>query len=98
MKKLVFCALLAAGLFLSQSAFAVPSIDLAKTTCDQLMQMNDDEAASVLIWIDGYQSAKDRNAVVGGAHALQMMGLIAGYCAGHPNTAVIDVVKALTSK
>jgi len=70
------------------------NVDMTKVTCSDLLNEKDTQAVTaVLIWIDGYFSAKTGDMVVDVNQLKRLADRLEGYCRDNPETPILEAVK-----
>lgn len=69
-------------------------IDMTKVTCSEALQIKDsDTQKAVVVWLDGYLSAKSGNTRVSVNRLKDIAGRLERYCRDNPSTLLIKAVK-----
>jgi hypothetical protein len=64
MKSLVVAMLAALALFVAKPAAAAEAIDVAKLSCKQFTEYNDDNRGLIMMWFEGYYTEEDEPATI----------------------------------
>ena len=64
MKKFIMAAVAAAFLCSPAASFAA-DMDMAKIKCSEFLSQKEDDIVTIVIWVDGYLSAKSGDTVMG---------------------------------
>jgi acid stress chaperone HdeB len=104
MKTAAFCAAL-----LGLSMLVLPSVqaaekaikkseklDMASYTCADLLAENEDDAGTILLWIDGYLSGKTGDTVINMDFIGELAENVGEKCGADGKAKLLDVVKELT--
>ena len=94
MKKLLFSCILAAFLALPVGAQAADEYDMAKITCKELLGAGDD-MGMLLVWIDGYMSAKSDNTVMSEEWMGKLGSHLGSYCNKNGSHTIMQAIKAM---
>jgi exopolysaccharide biosynthesis protein len=69
------------------------NIDMTKVTCSEALQIKDSQTQkAVVIWIDGYRSAKSGNTSVDINKLKNLADRIGGYCRANPSALLLEAV------
>ncbi|GEM_PF-2656336 len=81
------------GLSVSFSSYALDEINITDTTCEEAGEMNEDELIVLLIWMDGYLSAKE-GVVMFDLEVVQALGeSMSEYCEENPEDSLLRALK-----
>lgn len=81
------------GLSVSFHSYAIEEIDITDTTCEEAGEMDEDELIVLLIWMDGYLSAKE-GVVMFDLEVVQALGeSMSNYCEEHPDDSLLRALK-----
>jgi len=81
------------GLSVSFSSYALDEINITDTTCEEAGEMNEDELIVLLIWMDGYLSAKE-GVVMFDLEVVQALGeSMSEYCEENPDDSLLRALK-----
>jgi len=90
MKRFALAALLATAAFLPARA---DMLDMSTVTCTQLSEMQGDEGAWFLIWLDGWLAGQSDSTEVNIADLNAQIDGIAKVCAEKPDLSVMNAAK-----
>ncbi len=90
MKKL-FAAFVLFALFGMPLAASAAEVDMAKISCKDFLSEKD-QIGTMLVWIDGYMSAKSDNTVMSEEWMEKLGGHLGKYCASNPNKTIMDAI------
>lgn len=96
MKKIFAILLLTAFLPLSP-AFAADdlNVDIAQISCKDLLEEDEDGAAAMMLWADGYLSAKSGDTRISTEWIAKLAANIGAYCAINPNKTFMDAINSI---
>ncbi len=94
MKKFIMAAVAAAFLCAPAAGFA-GDIDVAKIKCKDFLSQKENEIGQLLIWIDGYMSAKSDNTVMSDAWMEKLGKHMGGFCAKNGDKTIMDAIQAM---
>ena len=94
MKKFIL-AVVAAAFLCSPAVSFAEDMDMAKITCNDFLSQKEDDIVSVVIWVDGYLSAKSGDTVMGQEWMKKLSMNLASYCKQNGNKTLMDAIDAL---
>lgn len=95
MKKLLLLVVAAAILCAPLGALAKDDTDMAKISCKEFLAQDKDKIGMMLVWIDGYMSAKSDNTVMS-SEWMEKLGTHMGtYCGKNPAKTMMDAINAM---
>lgn len=100
MKRLIILLVLLAIALTGPAAYAGKKntgLDMARYKCRDLMNETDDDAAVVLMWVDGYMSCRTGDLRLDMQWIEELATALATTCSRYPNKYLIDVVEDLAS-
>ena len=95
MKKLLMLAFAMMLLLSPQIVRADEPVDVAKISCKELVDSSEQDITLILMWLDGYISAKSNNTLMDDAWVEKLGQHLGEYCAAHPKKTIMDAVKAM---
>ena len=95
MKKLLLAFALCALLGAPQMSVAADDTDMGKITCKEFLGGGEQGISTMLVWIDGYMSAKSDNTVMSKAWMEKLGGHMGSYCAKNPSNTVMQAIEAM---
>ncbi|MBO4334779.1 MAG: hypothetical protein J5846_02965 [Desulfovibrio sp.] len=95
MKKLFAAFALLALLGMPLAASAANEVDMAKVSCKEFLGGGDESISTMLVWIDGYMSAKSDNTVMSNAWMEKLGGHLGQYCSKNPAKTIMDAIEAM---
>ena len=89
--KTLTVAALGVALIAASSAFAADdaSIDMTKLACKQFTAYDKDNAGTIMMWLEGYYTEEDDDAVIDFGKMASDMTKLLVYCADKPDTDII---------
>lgn len=99
MKKLLL-ATIAAGLFFAVTAQAsqAGTQDVAKITCEELLKQDQKSMGMLLMWMDGYMSAKSDNTEFSEEWMGKLGKHMGTYCGKNPKKTIMEAMEAMPSE
>ena len=94
MKKLLFAAVAAAMLFCAPVSAQAEDQDMAKITCKEFLESKEN-ISLLLMWIDGYMSAKSNNTVLSDSWMEKLGTHMGTYCGKNPTKTVMEAMEAM---
>ena len=94
MKKFIMAAVAAAFLCSPAVSFA-EDIDMAKIKCSEFLSQKESDIVSIVIWVDGYLSAKSDDTVMGNEWMKKLSMNLASYCKQNGDKTLMDAINAL---
>lgn len=90
--KILNSAALIAGLFTAGSALAADeaTVDMTKLTCKQFSAYDKDNAGTIMMWLEGYYTGDDDDAVIDFGKMAGDMTKLLVYCEAHPDDDIIS--------
>ncbi len=98
MKKFIMAAVAAAFLCAPAAGFAGPDIDVAKIKCKDFLSQKENEIGQMLLWIDGYMSAKSNNTTMSDAWMEKLGKHMGTYCAKNGDKTIMDAMEAMPAE
>ena len=97
MKKLLLPLFLLGTLFAASSASAIEefNIDVATITCKDLLETDQDSAGAMILWVDGYMSAKSGDTRLSTEWIAKLSANLAAYCVVHPEKTLMDAINSM---
>jgi len=98
--KILTAAALSAVLLTAGSALAedAATVDMTKLTCKQFSAYDKENAGTIMMWLEGYYTGDDDDAVIDFGKMASDMTKLLVYCEAHPDddiiTAADDVMDA----
>lgn len=86
-------ALLAATLLVAGNAYALDSIDMKKLSCEIFNGYNDENRATIMMWLEGYYTEDDEPAVIDFNEMTGHMAKLLLYCQENPDKSVLDAAE-----
>jgi acid stress chaperone HdeB len=78
------------SVMLACPAFATETtIDMSKLTCDQFTKYSDADKGTVMMWLEGYYTEEDEDAVIDFGKMAGHLAQLMVYCAANPTTDII---------
>lgn len=96
MKKFMMAVLAAAFLCAPAVSFA-EDMDMAKIKCKDFLSQKENDIVTIVIWVDGYLSAKSGDTVMGEEWMKKLSMNLAGYCKQNGDKTLMDAINALPS-
>jgi HdeA/HdeB family protein len=89
--KILTAAALSAALLTAGSALAADdaTVDMNKLTCKQFSAYDKDNAGTIMMWLEGYYTEDDDDAVIDFGKMAGDMTKLLIYCEAHPDTDII---------
>jgi hypothetical protein len=98
MSRLLFAGVIAGAVMLGPlQAPRAEVIDMAAVTCGDLLDMNADDAGSVLLWTHGYFGGLANDTKVDLHGFKEAAKVIGEYCAKHKKVTLISAIKDLSN-
>ena len=94
MKKFLFASLLAVFLALPAAVQAADEYDVAKISCKEFLASGD-EMGMLLVWIDGYMSAKSDNTVMSSEWMEKLGSHLGSYCKKNSSHTIMQAIEAM---
>jgi hypothetical protein len=91
MKSLVVAMLAALALFVAKPAAAAEAIDVAKLSCKQFTEYNDDNRGLIMMWFEGYYTEEDEPATIDFGKMAGHLARILIECQANPDKRVLEV-------
>ena len=88
----IFCAAIMSAALLSTTTAALSEdskIEMSKLTCAQFAAYDKENMATMMMWLEGYYTKEDDDAVIDFGKMAGDMARLLIYCGGHPETDII---------
>lgn len=95
MKNLSMLIMAAALLCAPMAALASEETDMAKISCKEFLAQDKEKIGMMLVWIDGYMSAKSDNTVMSSAWMEKLGTHMGTYCGKNPGKTIMDAINAM---
>ena len=90
--KILTAAALSAVLFTAGSTLAAvnaTTVDMTELTCKQFSAYDKDNAGTIMMWLEGYYTEEDDDAVIDFGKMASDMTKLLVYCEAHPDDDII---------
>ena len=68
-------------------------LGVSQISCKEFLDSKEDEIGMILVWLDGYLSAKSDNTLMDDAWMEKLGKQLGEYCSAHPKKTIMDAVK-----